>query len=134
MTKANIRLLATLIPILAGMSPLIAAADYAYAPPAVHDDGWPTASLAEVGMNTEAVARLTGQLEGERFEGIHSYLIVKDGKLVHEAYFRGFHRERRQQIFSITKSVTAVLVGIAMAEGEFPALDTTLPALLPRQA
>ena len=52
------------------------------------NNGWEVASLSDVGIDTEKIVQITQEIrDNERFDGIHSMLIVKDGKLVHEAYF-----------------------------------------------
>jgi CubicO group peptidase (beta-lactamase class C family) len=43
--------------------------------------------------------------------------VVKDGKLVFEEYFSGYHRYRLNEMHSVSKSVTAILVGIAVDDG-----------------
>ena len=44
-------------------------------------------------------------------------LIVRSGKLVYERYFGGFRRDRKHFLYSVTKSVTSALVGIAIEQG-----------------
>ncbi len=45
---------------------------------------------------------------------IHSLLIYKDDTLVVEEYFRGYNRESLHVCYSVTKSVTSALIGIAI--------------------
>ena len=58
--------------------------------------------------------------------GITSVLVVRHGKLVEEHYYGGTRATDRLPVFSITKSVTSALVGIAIAEGRLK-LDERLP-------
>lgn len=114
--------------------PLRAEGDYRYSPPPKLDDGWPVSTLEAEGMDTDIIVRMTdGVMEG-RFQGIHSVLIVRNGALVHEAYFGEYYRESLQTIFSITKSVTSALVGIAIDRGFIRGVHETLPELLPEYA
>lgn len=62
---------------------------------------------------------------------VRSVLVLQDGGLVHETYFDPDARTRPQRVHSVTKSVLALLVGIARAEGRFPALDTPIARLFP---
>jgi CubicO group peptidase (beta-lactamase class C family) len=48
---------------------------------------------------------------------IHGMLIARNGKLVLEEYFHGFHRERLHDTRSAAKSITSFLVGAAMQSG-----------------
>jgi CubicO group peptidase (beta-lactamase class C family) len=43
-------------------------------------------------------------------------VVVRNGKLAGEWYFRGTHADTEQQVFSITKSVASTLVGMAVDE------------------
>ncbi|GEM_PF-6769200 len=98
------------------------------------DDGWRVSTPAAEGMDQAQVARISAEIESGRFEGIHSYLVIKNGALVHEAYFGDWNPDSLQVIFSITKSITSTLVGIALERGEIPSLQATLPDLLPEYA
>lgn len=46
------------------------------------------------------------------------FAVIKDGKLVHDAYWGGTNERSTRPAYSITKSVTAILVGIAADEGK----------------
>lgn len=58
--------------------------------------------------------------------GITSVLVARHGKLVEERYYDGTRATDRLPVFSITKSVTSALVGIAIADGKLK-LDERLP-------
>lgn len=51
---------------------------------------------------------------------------MKHGRIVRESYY-GVRRTDRLPVFSITKSVTSALVGIAIARGDLTGLDDRLP-------
>jgi len=53
-----------------------ARAQYEYSPPEQLDDGWAVASVTDVGMNEETIAKLTNKLLDGEFEGVHSMIIV----------------------------------------------------------
>lgn len=101
-----------------GVSP----ARYVYHPPPALDDGWPTASVDEVGIDRAAVERFVQQLTEMSMDSInapqvHSVLIARNGKLVLEEYFHGQHRNKLHNERSASKSVTATIIGAAMLEG-----------------
>lgn len=63
---------------------------------------------------------------GELHEATHTtgFAVVHRGVLVHETYPGRFAGpDTRFQLFSLTKSVTSVLVGIALSEGDIGSLD-----------
>ena len=47
-------------------------------------------------------------------EDIRSVLLVRNGKLILEEYFYGYDREDVQHTASVTKSITSILVGMAL--------------------
>lgn len=53
----------------------------------------------------------------------NTFLIVKDGKIIYEKYSRGHDKNRPQKLWSISKSVTNLLVGIALKEGRLSLQD-----------
>ena len=107
--------------------------NYVYAVPEETGDGWSTASLSSVGMNTDRLATLVNKIETNSYTEVHSVVIVKDDKLVFEEYFPGhdfgytgqnyhgayidFDRDTRHNTHSATKSFTSALVGIAIDRG-----------------
>lgn len=64
--------------------------------------------------------------------GTTAFLIVADGRLVDERYYRGHRRDSMFKCFSISKSVLSAMFGIAQAEGRIAAndrVDAYLPDL-----
>src|SRR5206468_7473697 len=49
--------------------------------------------------------------------GVLSVLVERDGRLIFERYYRGAGRSGRLDVFSVTKSVTSTLIGIAAHDG-----------------
>ncbi len=106
--------------------------DDEYSVPVKLNDGWEVASLSDVGIDPGKIDQITREIRNdERFDGIHSMLIVKDGKLVHEAYFWGYQRNSLNVMASITKSVTSTLIGIAIDKGFIRSVEQNVVSLLP---
>ena len=91
--------------------------DYRYTVPQQDNDGWPTAALEAVGIRLHPLAALVSRIRDNTFPRVYSVLVVKDGKLVFEEYFAGYHRFRAHPMHSVSKSVTSILVGIASDQG-----------------
>ena len=72
--------------------------------------------------------KLDGDLAGARST---CFAVIKDGKLVHEAYWGGTDNRSTRPAYSITKSVTAILVGIAADEGKLT-LDDKASKYIPQ--
>ena len=43
--------------------------------------------------------------------------VLKEGKLVYEKYFKGCTRESQVHVYSVTKSIISILIGIAVDRG-----------------
>src|SRR5262245_49044054 len=87
------------------------------------DDGWPTGSLEQAGINRERIEAMTGSIRAHPEYNVHALLIERDGRLVYEEYFSGkderwgaplgevtFTRETKHDLRSVTKSVVSALV------------------------
>lgn len=90
---------------------------YNYKIPELLNDGWEVSSLTAEGMNTSVIKEIADNIINDQYKGIHSMLIVRNGLLVFEEYFKGYDRDDLQHIFSITKSVSSSLLGIAIDKG-----------------
>jgi CubicO group peptidase (beta-lactamase class C family) len=107
---------------------------YVYEAPEQLDDGWKVSTLEAEGMKADIITRFTNQVINGKLKGIHSILIVKNGSIVHEVYFGPYHRESLHTLYSITKSVTSGLIGVAIDNGYIGGVDETVKALLPEYA
>ena len=105
---------------------------YTYRVPEELDDGWAVSSLDDEGIDTGLIEKLTGQIMSGQFRGIHSLLIVKNGALVHEAYFEDYTSNSLQTIYSITKSVSSALTGIAIDRGMINSVEDTVLSFFPQ--
>lgn len=61
----------------------------------------------------------------------NALLVMKDGRIVSEIYRNGTDERTRFIGWSMTKSITAVLVGCTLAEGRIDSLDTPISRYLP---
>jgi CubicO group peptidase (beta-lactamase class C family) len=72
---------------------------------------------------------LTKRLEKEK---INSCLIFHEDRLAFDYYKNKKAATKRQKINSCTKSILSALIGIALEQGAFPALDTPIEQFFPR--
>ena len=77
----------------------------------------PTAELQDVGMNPDTIQKLVGLLRDNEIPDFRGMVVIKDGKLVVEEYFNTYWRETIHDIRSAGKSITALLMGIAIDKG-----------------
>jgi len=66
-----------------------------------------------------------------RSTGTHAFIIVRDNQVLYENYFNGFTRDSLCSAWSLSKSVTSALVGIAISEGYIKSLDDPVTNYLP---
>ena len=90
---------------------------YHYKVPPIDRDGWQTQSLDAAGINQQPLAALVSRIHDKTYPRVYSVLLVKDGELVFEEYFAGHHRYQFYEMHSVSKSVTSILVGIAVDQG-----------------
>ncbi len=69
----------------------------------------------------------------ERF-GTAAFLVVHHGEVVSESYFGEYHNRSRTNSFSMAKTVTTLLTGIAIEEGYLDGLNQPMTDLLPEFA
>ena len=71
---------------------------------------WQKVAPAAVGLDAAKLNEVAAQARSGRSNCL---VVVRDGKLAGEWYFRGTGPNTAQDVFSVTKSVTSTLVGIA---------------------
>jgi len=93
---------------------------------------WAVVPPHEEGLEVSYLNELTTEIKAGSLGKISSMLIVRKGKLVYEQYLRGMTRDQKHVAYSVTKSVTSALVGIAIEEGMIASTEATISELLPR--
>ena len=78
-----------------------------------------------------AVVKRVALTELLRTTRTHAFIVVRDNQLLYENYFNGFARDSLCTAWSLSKSVTSALVGIAIAEGYIKSLDDPIVNYLP---
>jgi CubicO group peptidase (beta-lactamase class C family) len=92
--------------------------------------GWAVASPAAEGFAPARFARVMKQLPHEH-KGVFALLVARDGKLVFERYYHDYPHNSGFEMYSITKSVTSALVGIAIRERRIKSVDEPLRDFFP---
>lgn len=139
-------LFATLALIAAGCSASGPGDAWVYRQPAQDDDGWETASLAVEGVDQVPLAELMDRLRRNPGHLVEGIVIAIHGKLVFEEYFDGvthptygeqpirYTRWTKHCLSSVTKSVTATLLGIAIDRGFITSVDAKALDFFPEMA
>src|SRR5205085_4139514 len=60
-----------------------------------------------------------------------AFLIIKNDTIQYEKYFKGYDKERIVPSFSMAKSITSILIGIAIDEGLIKSVDEPITVYIP---
>ena len=75
---------------------------------------WPVADPAEVGLDPDALDAAAALAEEN---DSHCLVVTKGGKLVREWYFDDWDETTAVNVYSVTKSVTGLAIGVAVTQG-----------------
>jgi CubicO group peptidase (beta-lactamase class C family) len=137
----------TLLLVMLAVVPSARAQDGSGCAPATLADGWTVARPGDVGMDGALLCEVDKLLGLWPDANIHALVVARRGKLVMERYWRGpderwgtqigtvaYGPTVKHDLRSISKSVTSLLVGIALGEGRFPTLDSPVIDQFPEHA
>jgi CubicO group peptidase (beta-lactamase class C family) len=96
-------------------------------------DRWPIATPESQGIDSAVLADMLDHIRSRRLP-VHSLLLIRHGQLVLDASFFPFESGRPHDIASATKSVTSILVGIAIDKGYLRSVSQPVLPLLPGAA
>ena len=105
---------------------------YTYHKPEQIDNYLPIDSISKFAKDSAAVYNLMEQIIKQKFGRIESILIIKDGKLLLEDYFFGYTRTKIHRINSCTKSITSLLLGIALHRNNISNVDKSIFNFFPQ--
>ena len=91
---------------------------------------WVSSSPEAQGMDSKVLLEML-ETNTDRGFDIHSLLIIRNGHMVLESSNYPYESDAPHMIHSITKNVTATLVGIAIDEGYIESVDQQIVELLP---
>lgn len=73
-------------------------------------------------MKQEDIMKLEAAIVAD-YSNIAGMVVRKDGETVYERYFGGCTAESRLNVFSVTKSIISILLGIALDRGCLGSID-----------
>ncbi|WP_282608155.1 serine hydrolase [Pelagibius sp. Alg239-R121] len=102
-------------------------------------ESWQSITPEAAGFQSDVAEKLDAAVGEGKLDGLHSVLVVRNGKLVFERYYEGlderwgrslslvrFDAETKHDLRSVSKSIVGLLYGIALQEGLAPALDAPI--------
>ena len=94
---------------------------------------WRTATPESQGIDSNKLAEALSVVRTNQLP-LHSLLIVRRGYVVLDAYFYPFADGVRHDVASVTKSITATLVGMAIEDGYIPSVNTPVLTFFPHRS
>ncbi len=85
---------------------------------------WPVSTPESAGFDHDAFVAAFDQ--GSKTNGLESMCVVRNDALIGESYFSGISQSSVRHVRSVTKTVTALLVGIALEQGFLRDLDQAI--------
>ncbi|MBM3620225.1 MAG: serine hydrolase [Alphaproteobacteria bacterium] len=115
--------------------------------PIARDDGWAVAVPQSMGLDGDVLCAMVDRLRNWPDANVHGVVVARSGKLVFERYFTGadeiwgrsqgevkFDAETRHDLRSVSKSLTSLLVGLAIQRGKIAGVDESVMKFFPEHA
>ncbi len=94
---------------------------------------WQTSSATRLGWDTERLKQVSNKVNNKEFAKITSVLIAHKGKLIHEKYYNNGHVDYMNDLRSATKSITSLLIGLAIEHGHLESVEQKAFSLITDQ-
>src|SRR2546430_236848 len=91
---------------------------------------WATATPESQGLDSGVLADMLDFVQVHQLP-VHDVLIVRHGRLLMDATFYPYDASRPHDMASATKSITSILIGLALDKGFLESVRERVSALLP---
>ena len=88
----------------------------------------PSVAPESVGVDSAPLVRMSEWIRADNMD-VRSLVIVKDGKIVFERYGDGLTRDNNYELYSVTKTITSLLVGVLEGEGKLSPSTKAAPLI-----
>ena len=103
-----------------------------YGVPTELEDGWKTADMESLGFDLTRIDQVFEKLHTDPHK-IDGVLAIYKGNLVLENYFNSYSAKTHHDLRSVTKSITALLVGIALQQGYIGSIEDPISSYLDKK-
>ena len=90
-----------------------------------------TLDLEKNNFNTDSLSELHSEINDNSYGEVHSLLIVRNGDLVFEKYYNAYSRNQFHELYSVSKTFTSALIGIAIDQGKIKSVDENMLDFFP---
>ncbi|HEX2217650.1 MAG TPA: serine hydrolase [Gemmatimonadales bacterium] len=94
-------------------------------------DEWTVAAPRDAGLDERILRAMEDSVRSGRFGAVTSVLVARGGRLAYETYFDDLGRDALRNTRSATKSLTDVLIGLAVRDGALPDVSARVLPLFP---
>ncbi|HLW15676.1 MAG TPA: serine hydrolase [Flavobacteriaceae bacterium] len=101
---------------------------YPSLPVAAGTEVYPLLKAEEINPKWESDTDLASYIEDNRVGGV---VVLKDGEIKLEAYNKGIDQNTLWTSYSVAKSISSMLVGVALKEGDIKSMDDLLEDYIP---
>ena len=91
---------------------------------------WRASTPEQQGMDSALLAQAVAKVKEDSIS-LFSLLVIRNGYIVSETYFQGAGAGERREIYSVSKSFTSTLVGIAIDQGLIDGVKPTVSSFFP---
>lgn len=98
--------------------------------PKIPDETFSFSAPEDEGFSSKGLSDIFTYVK-EKKANIHSLLIIRNKKIVFDAYFYPFRSDLRHDLASCTKSITSILIGIAIDKGYIKSEDQLVASFFP---
>jgi CubicO group peptidase (beta-lactamase class C family) len=92
---------------------------------------WSSAEASKSRMDLAALKAIYSDMDRDPHDDLKGIVIIRDARLVSEHYFNGDSADTLHDIRSATKSLTSLLIGIAIQRGLVHSVDDSIALYLP---
>ena len=95
--------------------------------------GLPAISLEDAGFNIDSINTLIPMMDNFKQKDFRGLVVIKDNKAVIEWYYNSTQRSTINDIRSAGKSITSLLLGVAIEEGLVQSIDQDVYSCFPKE-
>jgi len=110
---------------LAGCSPLESSSEIPWP-----TNNWQISSPEAQNVDSAVLDQMLTHID-ETHLNLHSLLIIRNGRIILEKYYPPYTRDTKHELYSVTKSFTSTLAGIALDQGKLTGLNQPVLDLFP---
>jgi len=85
-------------------------------------------NFISIGQNFD---KASTNIKSGKYGKIEALIIANADSVIYQKYFGSFKKEDKHKCFSVTKSITSLLYGIAVKDGKLPPLETPVMNFFP---